>query len=45
VNFEESGFRTYEQSELGEFFERWYIVSMSVFSNVRSDKKVFKKNI
>jgi len=43
VKFEESGFWTYEQSELGEFFERWYIVSVSVFSNVRNDKRVFKK--
>jgi len=43
LKFEESGFRTYEQSESGEFFERWYSVSVSLFSNVRSDKKVFKK--
>jgi len=43
VKFEESGFRTYEQSESGEFFERWYSVSVPLFSNVRSDKKVFKK--
>jgi len=43
VKFEENGFQTYEQSESGEFFERWYNVSVSLFSNVRSDKKVFKK--
>jgi len=43
VKFEESGFQTYEQSESGEFFERWYSVSVSLFSNVQSDKKVFKK--
>jgi len=34
VKFEESEFRMYEQSELGELFEHWY--TMSVSSNIQT---------